>query len=1028
MKEKKEQAVSSKQPTPSRSRWKKLGVGLVTAAAVSIGVYGLSANHSKIQAKPSGSGTPIILDQGTMFQYPIPDDATKLIEPGLSPQLDGYVQEDDFANIISIENIPKPLGFGGRNVNWSDSLVLSDGSLILAVVNENREGDTPAFETIVYRISNEGKVVATYNLGTGSTTGKFDTSATNADSGANPRWAYQVKLYMLPSGKLFIKWGGYIAGEASTGFPWNARFGIFNPLTLVPDKLTKLPRNDADGVNYMDSVATGSIARDGTPMFYSTVAGATVSKIAVKVLNSTFTNYTPRVSLAIKPYDSMGQTGSAPRAELKDIQATSYGYIGTVKYYPSYGSTPGYSGQHLVRWDTTGKIVEWGEKGSGDIRWEYDISTNNKLYGWRTNATTKLSELFVYDPTASISTIRTNPALLTTANTYKIKGSKLINSKELYSYTTLYSKKSEELNGYNVALNSVVTGGMDKDFTPISATSFVANGVTKIDSLISVDNNEAWLVGMNKLDSTFVSPYSGSYTVKPPSYKNDPNVFAARVKMKSDFSPIIQPSSSIIIDADTLTTENKDQQLLSGKDNDKPFNIFDSIDSMESIIGIVPGQKWLENRINKNPLSYDIATDTYAPIDWKALGFEDNGKYGPNLVTYFVTDSQRQTTSTSRWVNKVNKQVDYDQTMALGALNFDLPVSDTEGLTEAQAKTNAQTLLWQLSDGKEHPQGDVKVDAKELAAIQKVKKDYDQARAAEEFPTFADYSALIKPYPLTLSYSYEKEGKTETVTRVVTVYVTNETTKVEKEKNRVIYGFNFRYPLKKAAELSDADIQSLAHASSWAYDYQWTSEENSGDTSFTTNRQDAYQAGANEPQTGINNAKTARDDYLLRLTDAKGVINDNVRVELYETAVTLHIRQLIQHPHGEVVVPEEGYFLLQNLKNDKQSQRLQVQALSQSGIETKKIPYTSVDVPVAFEHYLYKATLILPEYYQYTGYQLSETENGTGIFKTGEPLMDFQGDRKAYWLTMYLKPTITENDSPGFYGWSYGKDTSYSQE
>ncbi|WP_429948766.1 hypothetical protein IGJ55_002749 [Enterococcus sp. AZ170] len=160
-----------------------------------------------------------------------------------------------------------------------------------------------------------------------------------------------------------------------------------------------------------------------------------------------------------------------------------------------------------------------------------------------------------------------------------------------------------------------------------------------------------------------------------------------------------------------------------------------------------------QKKINRNPNSLTNE------IDWKALGFDLN-TLGPQKVTYFISDSQKQITSTSKNVNVVDHKTEYDEDtakVALRAENFTIKLTDLQALqksggltqellTGEKTSTYGNVLAWDLDKGDTY-NTEVKVDPDQLAAI-------NAAKAFGKFP---------------LKYTLTKNNKT--ITKNTYVYV-----------------------------------------------------------------------------------------------------------------------------------------------------------------------------------------------------------------------------------------------------------------
>ncbi|MBO1307840.1 hypothetical protein JZO70_16820 [Enterococcus sp. 669A] len=148
----------------------------------------------------------------------------------------------------------------------------------------------------------------------------------------------------------------------------------------------------------------------------------------------------------------------------------------------------------------------------------------------------------------------------------------------------------------------------------------------------------------------------------------------------------------------------------------------------------------------------------------------------------------------------------------------------------------------------------------------------------------------------------------------------------------------------------------------------------------------------------------------------------------------LHVRQVIQGPNDELVVPKEGYLTIQNqLHNDGSpvlDTNYQINTTVSSGKEVDNPGFTRVVLSTSHlmndnDEVLLSA--IIPEFYKYNGYRISDTLASHGIAPV---LTDAkislsrlgiynQGER---WITIYLEPNGTNDGKPQPYSWDYKKN------
>ncbi len=250
-----------------------------------------------------------------------------------------------------------------------------------------------------------------------------------------------------------------------------------------------------------------------------------------------------------------------------------------------------------------------------------------------------------------------------------------------------------------------------------------------------------------------------------------------------DFSPAISPNGSNIVVESDAEGDDLESQLLSGIDGNQPIKVFDTVDDVT-----LEGRNQLIARINRNPNDYTL------PIDWKALGFENNQQVGSNKVSYFTTDSQRQTSVTSRYVNKVDSNTKYDQGIAKAALhagNFVIDVADIGSLTkdklinEATTNTYGHVFAWDMDTGA-NLNDSVVVDDEDFKAL----------KAATKFGRFP------------LKYTITRNG--EPVTNSTMVFVKGETEAISEDEKYLISAHDFSVATKDYPK-TDAALTTMIH-------------------------------------------------------------------------------------------------------------------------------------------------------------------------------------------------------------------------
>ena len=235
------------------------------------------------------------------------------------------------------------------------------------------------------------------------------------------------------------------------------------------------------------------------------------------------------------------------------------------------------------------------------------------------------------------------------------------------------------------------------------------------------------------------------------------NGFVSILTNNEDWAPLIKsptPFKVNITDSDIKNGNQiiTDRWLLTGSktgsltdtDATKVYDTMDIDDGLNTF-----SQSWLNNRINKNPktLVYETGTENIEssdPIDWERLGFNKN-KTGPQIVSYFVTDSQNQVSTTSGLVNNVTPQTIEEDDYAFDAQNFHIPLTgiDTAIPDATRFKELAKTMAWNMDDGTIDEDG---TDSNKLSA--RVTVDEGQLNDLRD-------ATVAKPYPVDVTYEPE---------------------------------------------------------------------------------------------------------------------------------------------------------------------------------------------------------------------------------------------------------------------------------
>ncbi|ALS01450.1 hypothetical protein ATZ33_08745 [Enterococcus silesiacus] len=1022
MKIKNTKKKSSKLPNKkSLFKWKLLLFTAVfmIAVGISLSFYQKVTKKFLIQATPYSDQT-IILDKGTENEFEVPSDGKNVFEKDLLPKYADYKQGSQIKLNLNREM------FSGYSTTLNDRVIQA------VKTKENKVIELRLFGNYGFEGINNTKEMTYGQLALIDANGNVEKTIWVAEKA--PEWmpSRNDPSHSAPSG-LYDNQNGtfsiYYTGSSSR----RMSLLIDNNLNVVSREKINENGHDRQGqtnnrtsvdyegnryayVFFNDSAAVKEKTKYN--VFTIDAQGKYILNFKLKAMNAAF-DYGALIGENQKPD---GWRDGIDSDSL--IRGTNEEFVGISELNTTTGLAPKL--KFLNIWSAAGDLLYTYQpndgKGSATLNFIRAISSPREYYFTETlSSEVSLKKLDI--ATKKVETIKVFP-----------KGTKIDfvqNDNGEYSFYGYITEFNGIFRGYGEK-PALVVGRMDKNFTIISLSGIASADKISLVVILSL-NNENYYVGGNILggkefvensfpDGAKEKQFSGKMT----------NSLYGILKVVDDYSPIIKgddlkinvsdPRFSDVTFLNNMLIYGTDKVDRTHKDAIKVYDQHDLVRSLD-----LKDEEWLYDRINRNPLNP-------TEINWHALGL-DLAMLGPQRITYFITDSQLQTTSTSRWINKIDDGMAVTDEYLLKASNFHVSIDDVATLDAVKVKNASGTKLWELFDQHEliddgtSQKDKALVDENQLTTIKQAKKGYDLKRSQSKSPELEDYSEFIKPYPLTIYYEYkDNNDQTKKLRQDLTVFVTNGTTKVDIEKKQVIYGFGFSYPLKKAYSLTDEQIIELSKATVWKYDNIW--DQNVAETDFSTNRNDEYLTGTNEFKTGINNARNPREDYQLKLTTnliPDNVTNDLIQVKLYEDEVTLHVRQLVQKSAEGLIVPTEGYFYLDNIKNVDEQAVQRFQSIGKSGTQID-VEYTTVKLPVSFDQYFYQALVILPEYYKYDGYQLASTEANLEQIQIGLPKIDFRDDNNEYWLTLLISPSITEGDKLGLYGWSYGQKDSYLVE
>ncbi|WP_071879692.1 hypothetical protein, partial [Enterococcus pallens] len=613
---------------------------------------------------------------------------------------------------------------------------------------------------------------------------------------------------------------------------------------------------------------------------------------------------------------------------------------------------------------------------------------------------------------------------------------------------------------YTSMLNSpyyYVQGVMDgfTSATPAKVRSIRAmelNNWLLPNNLLTIDTNKFFIGGQlldyhTFADQSYVVSADGSVTTGIP---RNSGAFLGISTILDDYSPIInQDKRSIVIDITNDRVRNPidsgykgwdtlDRWLITGKaeglvTTDEAIKVYDHFDSNDTQIGATAAEReeWLQKRINRNP------KDLSAEIEWEKLGFDKN-KAGPQLVTYFVTDSQSQPAVTSRWVNALGEETktDDEDKFALDVQNFHIPIEEVTKPTfnEEAIKKLAKTLAWNLTNNEsstgDHGNGLDEDGAAEKFSTTKVEVNATQLAALQA-------ATVAKPYPVDITYKPEAGIE---ITNRVWVFVTTDNTVANTETGVVYYADDYTIPYRSRG---DHDLEAiLTHGNVKAYNYyakDTTAElaalpnSTSGTSNWSISNhnviQDPFSGGPVTLPLTVKPELTytwnaATDHYHTNGETTEGSLDVTLTGN-----VLLHVRQVIQTPTDGIVVPTEGYLTLQTILNNGGNPALDPDYQSQMTISSGKqadnpnFSTWGVDIEqLADGADQVKLTPIIPEFYQYNGYYASNEKASHNDNSLNTPnnivlTQSYLYEEGELWITLYLEPNGTNNGKPQPYSW-----------
>lgn len=578
---------------------------------------------------------------------------------------------------------------------------------------------------------------------------------------------------------------------------------------------------------------------------------------------------------------------------------------------------------------------------------------------------------------------------------------------------------------------------MDEEFNIESVGSISdKNDGSLTFSDMAINGGKIGIVGTSYSNTSFVTDQSkvfpqGKYVTKQSALFTADAYFGG-LDTYYDYSPLITAPNYIMVDIDDPEIKSGNQKvtsnwLISGEKNgtfdlNTAVKVHDSFD-LDQTLG-KKNQAWLNERININPLDANYLNEEVPtiPIDWASLGFNKN-KRGPQKVTYFITDTKSQTTSTSRNVNKTDEHTEVTSKAAIGANNVTIHIDDVmdfwydqstsrESAAFSVAKMSNLTA-WLLTGEDESETSKVEIDLTELKNINETE--------------------VAKPFPLTFIYKYAN-GKE--VVKKITVFVIDDKTGVANEM--VLYGQDYRLkiPSESATEVKEKVVN---HSDVVVYNSKKNSQ-NTGIPELIADKNSPllqYEIDKVDLK-AINDAEFPQVlKQKITYTNSQGKsVSGRVDVTLY-IDIAINIRQVVLEDNKGLVIPSEGfikvkydYLLSQGTLGDNE---INGNVVSTVDLANQIFTRIKVEGFKGFNYNKNKLNVIytIPEYYKFSGHiqtsSLKKHEVNSVDYITAESAreikIDFSEKSNEYWLSIYVKPVKQGTQTILPYSWGYQVNT-----
>lgn len=937
-----------------------------------------------IQYRPTiaSSNSSVTIDADGTHDFVVPDDAVSKQEPALD---NSFVQGKQ-----TTVNFRKIMMQGDSMMDMNDEgyflyPMMDEGTVIIG--QRGRNDSTAHFVS-------KDKLIRT-DLNGGYLSNIYLSSGMSTPASSEYSWLGTNNILEMENNRYAVTYMGVAPGSTDSK----------QYLLSFDQNMENVKHESIEGLNgyYIDRI---SVQRDGTSVLAYGLsnkgANSGLEIIPIFDLNLNTKKTSVRKHLAMPSYYSIYKQ---PRPENWNVevdpgtlQENDQGYTG-MAWFQRYNATATLPQTKVfLVWDKAGNIIDFHAPTFDMDRKILSNSTKDVIYLLDHDATH--TYVIEYDTRKNSGdarkTILTLPAnsvidILPFTEPSDARVKYVVYG---YSAPTGYFEGTEQKAG-------LVLGFMKDDYSLINRSFIESNGkITINDGKFLKDGNIIITGFVNQQGRDFVNPPAAGWPAKTNGAVKD--AFWGNLKSTKDYAPGIKfDSKKHIVNKDNIQTKAAwDQAMLEGVIVTDTFDLSAENPNSRS-------QQWLDERINRNPndpFINDATSTKRLPIDWTALGL-DKTKRGPQFIKYFVTDEPKQASASSRWTNIVDNDTEYDEKGALAASNYAISIHDVTTMTELEAKQMARVLAWDLIDGKVVDDGTkakVKVDTGQLKAIQDTKAAYDQAKNASEKAT------IIKPYELKMTFDYAGES----LERIITVFVTDDTTEVDETNGVVLYGFDFEEKLKHVKELTQNQALDLSKASAWDY------HREAGEAAYLTSDIQVNLTAPFNPMmpelTGLNNV-TEAGKYKVKLT-YQATKNYKVTATILNNPAVIHFRGVLLGEESSLVYPEMGYLMLEN--TDKGSagntivQTVHTKINIQEDTDTSFLADNDKMVELVPDYWGYLIRMFHNQYYEQLGYVVTKTEeiHKKEDMKKDVLYLDFSASEE-YWVTLYFGPT-TDHAKP----------------